>query len=231
MKNFSKYIWENADFTCLCAKHSFVTAHLIAEQLGPIKSAALPGFHAFTGCDTVSSFSGRGKKTVWDTWLAYPEVTRAFTLISLPVIFIPDDVSHIFERFVVLMYRRTSSNSTVNQKHKELFTSLNRSIDNIPPTSAALTQHVLRAAYQAGHCWGQALSSQVKSNWLMLLICRVQISGAGSVSMMSGFHCGQCCQRHPWPAENCWVVVASVNVRLLASVWRQTCHARRCACV
>jgi len=38
-----------------------------------------------------------------------------------------------------------------------LFTSLNRSIDNIQPTSPALTQHVLRAAYQAGHCWSQAL--------------------------------------------------------------------------
>ena len=138
-------------------KFRLIPAHIIAEQLGRVKSAALPGFHAFTGCDTVSCFNGRGKRTAWDTWLAYPEATLAFAHISLPVVFIPDDVSDIFERFVVLMYRRTSSNSTVNQERKELFTSLNRSIDNIPPTSAALTQHVLRAAYQAGHCWGQAL--------------------------------------------------------------------------
>ena len=34
----------------------------IAEQLGEEVCAALPGFHAFTGCDTTSAFSGRGKK-------------------------------------------------------------------------------------------------------------------------------------------------------------------------
>jgi hypothetical protein len=99
-------------------RYRLIPAHLIAEQLGHIKSTALPGFHAFTGCDTVSSFSGRGKRTAWDTWLAYPEATRAFAHISQPIILIPDDVSDIFERFVVLMYRRTSSNFTVNQERR-----------------------------------------------------------------------------------------------------------------
>ena len=55
------------------------------------------------------------------------------------------------------------------QERKELFTSLNRSIDNVPPMSAALTQHVLRATYQAGHCWGQSLVDVVDlpspANW------------------------------------------------------------------
>ena len=35
-------------------------------------------FHAFTGCDTVSSFGGRGKKTAWDTWMTFSDVTIAF---------------------------------------------------------------------------------------------------------------------------------------------------------
>ena len=33
---------------------------------------ALPMFHALTGCDTVSFFAGRGKKTAWDVWKAFP---------------------------------------------------------------------------------------------------------------------------------------------------------------
>ena len=33
----------------------------------------------------------------------------------------------------------------------------NKSIEIIPPTQAALAQHIKRAAYQAGHVWGQAL--------------------------------------------------------------------------
>ena len=37
------------------------------------------------------------------------------------------------------------------------FLKMSRSIENIPPTRAALVQHMKRAAYQAGHVWGQSL--------------------------------------------------------------------------
>ena len=36
--------------------------HDISKSLGP-RSKALPFFHAFTGCDTVSAFVGKGKKS------------------------------------------------------------------------------------------------------------------------------------------------------------------------
>lgn len=38
-----------------------------------------------------------------------------------------------------------------------LFAQGNKTIENIPPTQAALAQHIKRAAYQAGHVHGQAL--------------------------------------------------------------------------
>ena len=31
-----------------------------------------------TGCDTVSIFSGHGKKTAWKVWKVFPEVTEIF---------------------------------------------------------------------------------------------------------------------------------------------------------
>jgi len=40
----------------------YLPAHELACVLGPERSCALPMFHAFTGCDTVSAFVGRGKK-------------------------------------------------------------------------------------------------------------------------------------------------------------------------
>ena len=46
----------------------FLAAHEIAKTLGPNKCQALPFFHAFTGCGTVSCFGGRCKKTAWETW-------------------------------------------------------------------------------------------------------------------------------------------------------------------
>ena len=67
-------------------------------------------------------------------------------------------VEHL-ERFVVLMYDRTSSKTSVNDARKQLFAQKGRALDAIPPTGAALVEHVKRTAYQAGHCWGQVLVS------------------------------------------------------------------------
>ena len=39
-----------------------------------------------------------------------------------------------------------------------MFAQKGRAYDAIPPTRAALLQQTNRAAYQAGHCWGQALT-------------------------------------------------------------------------
>ena len=53
----------------------YIPAHEIAVSLGPDISQALPMFHAYTGCDTVSSFYTRGKKTAWATWKIFEKVT------------------------------------------------------------------------------------------------------------------------------------------------------------
>ena len=68
----------------------------------------LPVFHVFTGCDTVSEFAGRGKKTAWETWKSFPSVTDALQeLLALPSE-VSEESRLLLERFVVLMYRRTS---------------------------------------------------------------------------------------------------------------------------
>ncbi len=54
------------------------------------------------------------------------------------------------------MYDRTSMSESVDECRKHLFTKKGRTIDALPPTSAALYQHIKRAVYQGGHCWGQA---------------------------------------------------------------------------
>lgn len=134
----------------------YLAAHEIAQALSPNQCMALPMFHAFTGCDTISFFYGRGKKTAWNTWRSYDEVTTAFCAIASN----PDEVNHYMEhleRFVVLLYDRTSDHMSVNQTRRELFTKKGRAIDGLPPTREALLQHTKRAAYQAGYCWGQML--------------------------------------------------------------------------
>ena len=52
--------------------YRYQTANQIAASLAPELPCALPMFHAFTGCDTGSSFAGHGKKTAWSTWMSLP---------------------------------------------------------------------------------------------------------------------------------------------------------------
>ena len=111
---------------------------------------------SLAGCDTVSRFGGRDKRTAWDIWNAYVEVTPAFCALSAT----PESVENWLgplERFVVLLYYRTSSQEFVNRARKQQFTHKCRAIDGLPPTQAALLQHTKRAAYQAGHCWAHTM--------------------------------------------------------------------------
>lgn len=85
-----------------------IAVHEIVSTLSASECKNLPVFHAFTGCDTVSTFTGRGKKTAWQVWKAYQAVNGAFNeLLSIPIE-ISEKSMLLLERFVVLMYDRTS---------------------------------------------------------------------------------------------------------------------------
>lgn len=131
----------------------FLHINAICSTLGKEKSTALPVFHSFTGCDTTSSFFGKGKKSVWEAWGAYTEVTDAFNfIVEHPHAQITVDCQEfqMLERFTVVIYDKTSPLVSVNEARKELFCQKNRTMENIPPTQQALLQHTKRAVYQAG---------------------------------------------------------------------------------
>ena len=136
----------------------YIAAHEIASTLGQQKSRALPAFHAFTGCDQTSSFKHIGKKTTWDAWSVYDEVTEVFRcLSSASSIEALTNAFPILERYTVIMYDRTSTCTSVNTARKDLFSRKGREIDIIPPTADALLQHAKRTVFQSGHCWGNCL--------------------------------------------------------------------------
>ena len=56
-------------------------SHVANQMIGLQHCEVLPFFHAFTGCDLVSSMLGIGKKTAWNAWNAYPKVTDTFVAI------------------------------------------------------------------------------------------------------------------------------------------------------
>ena len=56
----------------------YIAVHQLAATMNSRQCDTLPIFHALTGCHTVSSFAGRGKKTAWEIWKVFPEVNDAF---------------------------------------------------------------------------------------------------------------------------------------------------------
>ena len=94
----------------------YIRAHSIAMAMGPEKASALPFFHAVTGCDTVSAFAGRGKKkTAWEVWSVFPEITCLFAALSRYPVIIEDAAYEKIERFVVLLYSRTLEATLINK--------------------------------------------------------------------------------------------------------------------
>ena len=88
----------------------FLVAHEMIRALRPEKAQALPMFHALTGCDTVSFFASRGKRTAWEVRTAVPELTQVFIYLTTAPDQVDEDATHIIE--------------TSDQTHEPLWTTL-----------------------------------------------------------------------------------------------------------
>ena len=100
--------------------HKVLPAHVFAKALGSSKSRCLPFFHALTGCDTTSFFTGHGKKTAWTTWENFPDVTRAFLELARAPSAISSGSLSLIERYLILMYDKTSPLSKVRVDINEI---------------------------------------------------------------------------------------------------------------
>ena len=106
--------------------------------------------------NTVSFFAGRGKKTAWDIWGVFPELTATLLILSSSPEVVDSACLAVIERFVVLLYDRTSNLTKVNETRQKK----SRMLKKIPPTQEALIQDTKRSMYQGGHIWAQALVTQ-----------------------------------------------------------------------
>ena len=123
--------------------YRFYHINAICERLGVPQSRALPVFHAFSGCDTTSAFNGKGKKSVWQAWQAFEDVTETFVYLAGHPFQLLDAEDGNFlkiERMTVVILK-TSPLSSVNETRRELFCHKNRAMDKLPPTKDALLQH------------------------------------------------------------------------------------------
>ena len=64
------------------ASAQWISVHEMVSSIKPEKVGGIHFFHAFTGCDVVSGFRGKGKKSAWQTWNVCEEVTETFKKLS-----------------------------------------------------------------------------------------------------------------------------------------------------
>ena len=64
----------------------------------------------------------------------------------------------VFEELVAFMYDRSTSTNKVNEVHLDLFARKQRPYNGIPPSKAALIEHIkhdIQFGSQTGHNWHQ----------------------------------------------------------------------------
>ena len=67
----------------------------------------------------------------------------------------------VLQRFVVLLYDRTSDCADLDSARHQLFTKKSQPLELLPPTRDTFEQHVKQAAYQAIHTWSHCLKQQM----------------------------------------------------------------------
>lgn len=131
----------------------------IASSLGEMRAGALLGFHAFTGCDAVSSFYGKGKSKGFALFQTDDDSACAMSQLGSTQN-VSDSLMDACEKFVCKLYGSNVITS-VNTLRFELFTRTRAKSRMLPPNKDSLTFHVKRANYQA-FIWKRALEAKPK---------------------------------------------------------------------
>ena len=119
------------------------------STMSSAKAKALPAFHALTGSDNTSFFSGTGKKSACAKWTTRPELTATLChLMDKPEAPSSDGIA-VIENFVISLYSVSCTLTDVNQARQQIFAQSSRTFEYLLPTKAALVEHIKRTTHQA----------------------------------------------------------------------------------
>ena len=126
----------------------WIPIHDLTSVLG-IKSAGLLLWYAFTVCDAVSAFGGKGKLSAWTTCREFDDITQVVKKYSHQPKHSSQRQRHLNSGKIHLLCSRALTFQNVNECRRHLFAKQALQVDTIPPTKDALLQYIKRAVYQA----------------------------------------------------------------------------------
>ncbi|KAG0730271.1 hypothetical protein GWK47_028571 [Chionoecetes opilio] len=117
----------------------------LAAVLGSGVCSALPGLHAWSGCDTVSALASQGKIKALKLVQANDLYLQAFTDLGSSWN-VPTDVFNSIQAFTCQLYARNTKIVGANSLRYHMFCAKKGQIESgqLPPCEDSLMQHTLR---------------------------------------------------------------------------------------
>ena len=130
-----------------------------SSDIASVLGLGLPFFHAFTGCDIVSSFFKQGKGKFWNVWMeanSYDNIlTNTFKLLSNMPTSISDSAVYTIAVYIQRVYFSKQRHAVPLDKQRMLhfINTPDISLKLIPPSRSGLLQHIKRSTIHAGWLW------------------------------------------------------------------------------
>ncbi|KAI3381643.1 hypothetical protein SNEBB_009797, partial [Seison nebaliae] len=138
----------------------YIDVRKVADVIGQNVCASLLGLHAYTGCDSISSFSGRGKLTALKLLKDNANFQETFKQLGQDWTVSVELLTNL-EIFTCRLYAAQTDISDVNEMRYQLFRIKNGNVDSsqLPPCHDCLKMHAVRANYQAA-VWQRSLTAR-----------------------------------------------------------------------
>ena len=118
-------------------KRRYIPIHSLWDVLGAKICRALPGYHAITGCDSVSSLSRFGKKSTFD--MLCSSVTHQGSLSQLGArVNIVSTTKTGCEKFMCCLYTKDTKLGSMDEARYRIFCQKGQKNEILPPTSDSL---------------------------------------------------------------------------------------------
>ena len=141
----------------------FIDISNVAASVGPDVCKALLGLHAFTGCDTVNAFAGKGKICALTILKASAEFKEAFAQLGVQWN-LPPSLHVRLEEFVCKLYATRPATTSIDAFRYDLFCARKGDAEShqLPPCQNCLRKHAIRANYQAA-IWRRRLINDLET--------------------------------------------------------------------
>ena len=128
--------------------HCFVNVSMVCDYLGKDVCSRLPAFHALTGCDQTSYFSGAGKSRIFEKALDHHGSFKLLDALTSKSI-LTKETSKDIQKFVrTIVYSGKEDESYVGTRTRMYKNMKNKSSVGLPPDPDSLLQHIRRVQLQ-----------------------------------------------------------------------------------